>query len=478
MPYVPNAEDLTQPQTDKFVVSAAAEFRTIKARLAVIAGGIGGTPIASALGGTTIANFVMNSTTPNGRVEFPDTIPAGWNLAPSTCYLQFEFTSTGFFAANPNAHFAIVTRADTAVIATAVRGMGAAVGNLTGAQEGTQVNPGAQAESWANGLAPATNRYLFPNASSPTDKKMLDGVRYRIQLESINSNSGIRLIRLAVYRANVARAAFDIEFDTGYVSDDNVYSDLTKSGLVFGYVSASNLSAWSVAFDSIRVVWGPPPAQDSASIDRLSRYGDAMEGDLEFKGVKRKLKLYTYGAKSDWAAFQSNVPNTDTYVLAMPNGIAPTTAKFLATNRDDLTGSFGYVDFGMESNSAAINTFGVGGHLQPDFSVKINAITTITFKNNAGTGEAWLPSSTLALNATTVNVASHKITGPFNLGGVNAVNMASSTNPLDFESLSTDGVIRTFMSPTPTNAQVEVVVRPLFGILSELLSELKKKKII
>ena len=52
MPYVPNAVDTTQPTEDKFVESAALEFRTLKARVAEVAalvgsGGGGSSGVAS-----------------------------------------------------------------------------------------------------------------------------------------------------------------------------------------------------------------------------------------------------------------------------------------------------------------------------------------------------------------------------------------------------------------------------------------------
>lgn len=459
MSYVPNADDATQPTTEKFVISAAEEFRKIKIKLNALALTVPG-GAATILGGTTIANFTVDQTTPNQRVVFADTIPAGWNTAAGSCYLQFEFKSTGYFVANPIGHFAVVARCDTAVIATAVRGQGAAFGDLRGAQEGTQTNPGAQLETWANGLAPTTNRYLIPNAASPANKPLQDGVLYRAQIESVRSSTSTRLMRLAVYRENAARAAFDLEFDTGYVTDDNVYSDITKSGLAFGFVFGSNLAVWNVLFSNIKIVWGPPPFHVGTSIDRINRYGDTMEGNLSFVGGYRRIKVDMSGGYNLWTAFQATTALA-TSVVAIP-GPGQTVSNFLATNKDVLN-VFGYIAIGMTDANGVIETLGIGGHSAPPVNIRPNGITAFS----CTPGFAWLPASTRALNA-----LSTALTGPTNVGGAQGLVMAQ--NVLDYEYMCTPGNVTTYLT---TNA-VENLFRPIFGVISHLISELRQKKMI
>lgn len=468
MPYVPNAEDATQPTEEKFVVTAAEEFRKIKARLNAVAGSLGG-GAATILGGTALANFSMDQATPNARVVFADTVPAGWNTQSSSCYVQAEFVATSYFAANPLGHFAIVTRCDTDVIATAVRGMGAAFGDLRGAQEGTQVYPGAQLETWANGLAPATNRYLFPNGASPLNKPLLDGVRYRVQIESVYSSTNTRMLRMSLARENAARAAFDLEFDTGYVPDDNVYSDISKSGLVFGIVASSNLVPWSIAFSNVKVVWGPPPFHQAVQFDRVSRYGDYIEGDFVFTGNGRRIKVAVNAGYNNWTAVQASTAATPTTLMIIPSA-GSTIANVLCTNNDVLGGAFGYAVLGMAGANATLETLGAGGHSNPPLLVKPGGTLAITF----GPGTVTLPAATKALAAAATNLA-----GPTNLDGVDS--RAMGNNVLDYNALCGMGYITSLLTAGLTAAQaemVEIATRPLYGVLAQLLHELRQKKVI
>lgn len=468
MPYVPNAEDATQPTEEKFVLSAAEEFRKIKTRLNAVAGGLGA-GVADILGGSTLANFTINQATPNGRVVFADTVPAGWNLQASSCYLQCEFVANSYFAANPLGHFALVMRCDTAVIATAVRGMGAAFGDLRGAQEGTQVYPGAQLETWANGLAPATNRFLFPNGASPVNKQLVDGVRYRVQIESVYSSTRTRMLRMSLSRENVARAAFDVEFDTGYVPDDNVYSDITKSGLVFGVVASSNLVAWSIDFSNVKVVWGPPPFHQAVQFDRVSRYGDYIEGDMVFVGAARRIKVAVNAGYNNWTAVQASTINTPTTLMVIPSA-GSTIANVLCTNADTFGGAFGYVVLGMAGANATLETLGAGGHSNPPLQIKPGGTLAVTF----GPGTVTLPTATKALAAAAANLA-----GPTNLDGVDSRIMGN--NVLDYNALCGSGAITALLLAGLTAQQaemVEIATRPLYGVLGQLLHELRQKKVI
>jgi hypothetical protein len=88
-------------------------------------------PAAVVLGGVAIADFSIDQYTPNAQVLFPNTYPTGWNTGAGRMTVDFQLTINNFFAANPNSHFVAVTRFTSALIATAIRGQGLAIGNAT-----------------------------------------------------------------------------------------------------------------------------------------------------------------------------------------------------------------------------------------------------------------------------------------------------------------------------------------------------------
>ena len=188
MPYIPNADDQTQPTEDKFVVSAAAEFRELKRKVASLSsgGGGGGGGSLPALGGTSLSPFSLTNATPNDRVEFTNTAPDGWNLVPSKMTVSFEMVSVDYFTKNPVGHLAVVLRADTDIIATAIRGQGVAIGDLSGlAQNPSDLVPTPLLETFFNGLATGDNLLWGDSDGARSLGGMVDGVRYRFQVDSI-----------------------------------------------------------------------------------------------------------------------------------------------------------------------------------------------------------------------------------------------------------------------------------------------------
>lgn len=283
MPYTPDPLDATQPTEDKLVESAAAEFRALKTRIAQVAAAAQSG--SQAVGGLAVPNQIFSYSTTNQRIEVFDTNPNNWNLGPSSMYVQFELVSNNFYAQNPNAHFAVILRCDTSTITTDTRGQGAVFGYLALAQEGSATNPCAQIETFADEtLAPAGYRYLFPAAASAPGKPLAEGVRYRVHIESVVTQNLIRKIRLAVSRENQARSAYDLELDTGYVTDDNVYFDTTKQGLVFGAINTVP-GAWSLDIQNIIITWEPAPTDEAAHVDRFSRFGGTISGPVSIAGA-------------------------------------------------------------------------------------------------------------------------------------------------------------------------------------------------
>jgi len=65
----------------------------------------------------------------------------------------------------------------------------------------------------------------------------------------------------------------------------------------------------------------------------------------------------------------------------------------------------------------------------------------------------------------------------YNWGGSQARAFTDSTT-LDIDNLCTDGVIRAYLSTNPTPQQIEVVLRPLYAIVSTLVKALQDRKVI
>lgn len=397
MPYVPDAADATQPTTDKFVESAAAEFRALKSRVNSI-----GAASGTALGGISIPDFVINQATPDARVFFPDTNPAGWNAGAGRMTVRFDLVPTNYFAANPNGHLAVVLRQQLDSVATAVRGQGIAIGNATGFPNGSSdLNPTPLLETFFNSLAGTPGgaaNYLWPNSEGARSLPMVDGATYRVIIDSTKMNDGLRYLRYRMYRFQTATQSWRAEVDTGDVLDHNVWAELTQTGLLFGDVFRSNLTTWSLNFHQVGVFWGPAQAPTSDQTIKLSRYGAQLEGNMKFVG---------------------------------------------ATVR-------------------AIDTEAAS------FDVKTQGTVRANF-NSLGL--------TMAGSSRTIGQAINSFTYLSNFGGGNAKSFTDGTT-LDIDSICTIGTIRTFMSTTPTNEQVENALRPLYCIVSTLVKELKDKRVI
>jgi hypothetical protein len=398
MPYVPNASDVTQPTTDKFVESAAAEFRALKVRVNEIS-----TASGTALGGIAIPDFTINQSTPDSRVFFADTNPAGWNAGAGRMTVRFDLVPVNYFAANPNGHLAVVLRQQLDSVATAVRGQGVAIGNATGFPNGSSdLNPTPLLETFFNSLAGTPGgaaNYLWPNSEGARSLPMVDGQTYRFIIDSTKMNDGLRYLRYRMYRYISATQSWRAEVDTGDVLDHNVWAELTQTGLLFGDVFRSNLvGGWALNFYQVGVFWGPAQAPTSDQTIKLSRYGAQLEGNLKFVGGTVR------SIDSDAASFDVKTQGT-------------TRANFNA--------------LGM-TMAGASRTIG-----QP--------------------------------------LDSYYFFSQF--GGTNAKSFTDGTT-LNIDSLCTDGVIRTFMSATPTNVQVETALRPLYCIVSVLVKELQNKRVI
>jgi hypothetical protein len=200
-----------------------------------------------------LGTITLSPTTANDIILTSDTSPAGWNVGAGRMSFSANVQFNSYFANNPGGHMAIVLRQDpaTGIPGGAVRGQGVAVGNLLTAPEGTQTNPGIQAEAWANGTS--QNNRLIPSTAAPT--KILDNTLYSILVESSVGHDGRKYVRYALYRYVVT--GVNIIFDSGDVLDTLAGVDMTKSALLIGHVFGAGGTGWNITFTNAKVTWGP-----------------------------------------------------------------------------------------------------------------------------------------------------------------------------------------------------------------------------
>lgn len=313
----------------------------------------------------------------------------GYHAGNGEMETWFDMTSNGYFSNNPSGHAAVLTRCQTSIVNTALRGQGMIFGNVAGNQSGGALHyPTSQIESWFNGYA--LGNYLPPSSDGYTSKPMVDGVTYRVCITSKVSNTRT-YVRYRLYRQDTSSfgtTTYQLERDTGDVYDQTPFAERNHTGLVILHVfQNSSAPAWTMTFSNIQIVW----RQDSQAVS--------------------EIPSWIYGSSS----MPSNIVTTNTAqevsgVKTFSNGINST---FVA----------------MSGASRAIG----------------QAIDSYGYMSNWG--GTWAKSFT---DATILNI----------------------------DQICTTGNIRTFMSSTPTNEQVENVTRPLYCILSTLISELKAKKVI
>ena len=434
---------------------------------------LGFTPDGSpSIGGTTFADFTMNQATPNGRVEFSGTNPMGWNVGAGRKTVDFEFVSNNYFLHNPDGHVAIVTRCNMALIATQVSGQGAIMGNLAGnffEGDGALFTPTTIIETWDT-TGTAGQRFLFPKTTGPRNALLLDGQRYRWIIETTKANSGEKYIRYRLYKyAGATKKGWDLLVDTGDVLDHNAGADLTKDGLTFGHVLGNNFGTWSINFSNVKVTWAEPGVIATDNQAQVSSLGSDLSGDLNFTNVGRLIRAPSNAGPSlaNSVSFQSSTPNTATTFVVKPNGSA-SVANFLFSNNSSSATSYGAVTVGMSGSRAGIQTFGFNT-ADPVLDVIVGVGTTPT--------ATFTPTGIVLVGAPSpIGKIATTISGLNSYGGGSAVQFCQSA--MNVETFCTVGQIASFMSPAPTNVQIENIIRPAYCMISCLLAEIISTRVI
>jgi len=431
-------------------------------------------PILSApLGGTTIADFSMDITNVSRRVEIADTVPAGWGVGAGRQTVSFDLISNNFFALNPNAHAGAVLRCDTAIVATDPRGQAWIFGNATGFAGPSDLNPTPMVETIYNNLVGLSTpgNYTWSNSDGARSKGgMLDGVPYRVVIDSTKTNEGQRYIRYRMWSRPVSNGPYVPEVDTGDVLDHNTLADLTKTGLVFFFVFESGVGGWSLNYSNIKVTWGPAESSVPDQTIKLSRFGAELEGNLNFIGNGRKVNVTSNGVVTNWTYVQNKNANQATSWLVQPNG-SSTTSNFTSLNSSAPGTSYRAATYGMQGTVALLETFH-SGQADPQLGVNIGAANRVaTFKT---TGLNILGGSKDIGQA--IGYAS------YNWGGANASAYATGTG-IDIDNMCLQYTIRNYLASggalTSTQGDyIEVVLRPLWSLVSYLVKNLQDKKVI
>ena len=434
-------------------------------------------PILSApLGGTTLANFSMNLATPDQRVTFADTVPAGWGVGAGRQTVSFDIICNNFFSLNPNAHAGAVLRLETATVGVTPRGQAWIFGNTSGFPYGpSDLVPTPMAETIYNGLGglSTAGNYTWANSDGARSKGgMLDGVSYRVVIDSTKTNEGQRYLRYRMWSRPVSNGPYVPEVDTGDILDHNTVADLTQTGLTFFYVFNSGVGGWSIDYSNIKVTWGPAESSVPDQTIKLSRFGAELEGNLNFIGNGRKVNVTSNGTVTNWTYVQNKNANQATSWSTWPNG-SSTTSNFTSLNSSTPGTSYRAATYGMSGTTALLETFH-SGQADPQLGVNIGAANRVaTFKT---TGINVLGGSKDIGQSVGFGA------GITNWGGANA-NTFATTATNDIDNYCTQYFIRNFINaysgmPLTQADAVEIAIRPLYCLMSYVVKNLLDKKVI
>jgi hypothetical protein len=445
-------------------------------------GGGGAATVETLIGDLTLTELGPLQPAGNSTIIIPATADGGWAAGAGCCFAEFQFQTTNFFAGNPDAHIPFAVRRYDDVLP---KGAGIAMGNLTGAFEGSPITPTVMIEDFNAGTLPAARRYLLADTDTSVQTKIQDGVRYLFRVWSKVSDEGVKTTRYVMFsQAAVSNVDWDLIRDTGdCIVDQNNSLDSTQTGIQVADIFRTPGAAWTIQFIALRVVWGPPSMTASPDLrGSLNNRGDAMTGDLDMSTVNGLNILVKSNTGVDpfasFTAFKAAAVNGPTTVVAVPNG-THSNANFLAANNPGRV-NFSMAWFGVGGVGAAaraeVTTAGSGTGLNAvPLDIKIGTTTNFTFFAAGGVQKGFAAGATRDLFGT----ASARLTGIFNEGGANALPLAQGAQ--NMEVYCTPGNIAAAVNNgagLATAAGVELVFRPIAGILSCIIADLRNAKII
>lgn len=206
----------------------------------------------------------------------------------------------------------------------------------------------------------------------------------------------------------------------------------------------------------------------------LSKYkysvGDNQNLDFVGNDLRLGIPYYAGASYADSMILQNTQANTETSVIAAPNG-SSVSATFTAANNSSIGAPTSFVSFGMEGSNAVIKSFGLNGGATPNLEIKRGSSTVATF----------VPAGMLITGGVLpIGADTNILTGPFALGGPSAINLGQAS--LNLETMSTSGTIKSYLQGQGMTASeadgVETITRPLYAFMSCLLADLKARKVI
>lgn len=159
---------------------------------------------------------------------------------------------------------------------------------------------------------------------------------------------------------------------------------MTQQGFFIGQVFGEDLSAWSIDFSNVKIVWGPAGTIVSDQTNQMSKYGADAFGDINIRSLGKKIKFpFTAGPSLvDAFGFKSATPNTATTVAFLPNG-SSTTANVLFSNNSTSASTYQIATVGMASGEGLIETIGLSAS-NPNFGINIGVGNRVVTFSTAG----------------------------------------------------------------------------------------------
>lgn len=250
--------------------------------------GLGTDPYTVTETSGTVVTFSNTDAYP-GRFEVTTTSTGGWATGASHLQVEYDFISTGYFAAilaNGAGHIGVGLRLDGTVLGSHIRGHGHLIGLCSnGYQLSTDLtSPNAMLETWMGGLGVSQANIVYPGSELPPGYKFEDGVNYKVIMDSCVDHADRKWLRARYYKKDTSGFLTDtvdgsvgfwmLLWDTGYWLDTNPWADFTKTGIWF-YSVFEPVTSWSVDFKNLKVRWGPYLGQaEEATAVRHFRNGD------------------------------------------------------------------------------------------------------------------------------------------------------------------------------------------------------------
>ncbi len=398
----------------------------------------------------------------------------GYNVGAGEVEVSFDFITSAYFSGNDSwgAHIAVVLRCDTDVIASALRGQGMIIGNVSGnTSGGAQNHPTTQIETWFNGLAAGDN-YLPTESSGYPGRPVQDGVQYRAIVSSKVMPDGTSYIRYRFYKWTAVGplSHWVLDRDTGDVLDNNTYIDKTKSGLVIGHVfNNPGAPAWSVTITNVQTVWRPVLAAAVQESPVWAGY-NVTESDGKYgpSTVAASIDSFYSGATG-----QRGVNLAGSYIVGLDTSLATISGSAIRLAANQYISLNATDDYKFRLNSATGNLEFFKGATRHGY-INMNTGADVDLAGGGAAGVSSFNTRTGAVTLNSTDVTSALGYTPVSLSGTNSfsgTNTFTGTTNLAYTVMSnhlncnsytvnfaSSGNTRPTNEASPTGLQVRIIL--------------------